>query len=196
MLENKKETYIKTVKHNLRTFLLTKGYKIDTLGSFDTRNDSGEIKFGTLADLRRKLFLKIDDKDNSFFITEPDKKLKALFSDESKSLDPYFIKEICEMYGFPIGEIYSSNKVALEQAQNTVLEAETQTLAAKKPFSVLSKDSHGAYFSTFYGFTLDHNPNEEEKIIEFNLSIFEDENGLPKAEYVFYNRRNEKQGSC
>ena len=63
----------------------------------------------------------------------------------------------------------------------------------QKPFAPLSKLTHKCYFGKFYGYTFDHNPNEEDKIIKFELSILEDENLIPKAEYTFYNQNQEKQ---
>lgn len=192
MAMNKNEKYILSIKSNLRAFLYTVNYKIDEYGSFVAKDDKN-VKYKTLTHLCNELQRKADAEENSFWLSKLDNKLKKLLSNESDSIDAYFINEICELYKFPIEKVYSPMQISIEEACETMSEIILNNNIRQKPFAPISKLTHKSYFGDFYGYTFDHNPNEEETIIKFKLSIYEDENFVPKAEYVFYNRNNEKQ---
>ena len=191
MLVNKNEAYINSVKNNLRAFLHTVSYKIDDYGSFTAKEDN--IKFKTLTHLCNELQKKANEENNSFWLSKPDNKLKKLLSNDNDTLDPYFINEICELYSFPIEKVFSSEKISTQEAEDIMSEIIKEARIRQKPFAPLSRLTHKSYFGTFYGYTFDHNPNEDDKIIKFELSIFEDEDFTPKAEYIFYNQNGEKQ---
>lgn len=192
MAMDKNEKYILSVKSNLRAFLYTVNYKIDEYGSFMSKDDKS-VKYKTLTHLCNELQKKADAEENSFWLSKLDNKLKKLLSNENDSVDAYFINEICELYKFPIEKIYSPEQISIEEACEIMSEIILNNNIRQKPFAPISKLTHKSYFGNFYGYTLDHNPNEEETIIKFDLSIYEDEDFVPRAEYVFYNRNNEKQ---
>ena len=191
-MPNKNKSYILAVKHNLRTFLYTANYKIDPYGSFAGK-DENNIKFNTLTHLCNELQKKAANEDNTYWLSKPDDKLKKILSDEFDTVDPYFVNEICELYHFPVEKVFCAVKVTPEQALEILSDLAKETDMKQKPYAPLSKLTHKSYFGDFYGYTFDHNPNEEDTIIKFKLSIFEDENGVPRAEYIFHNRNGEKQ---
>ncbi len=192
MLVNKNEEYILAVKNNLRNFLHTVGYRIDQYGSF-TAKDERNAKFKTLTHLCNELQKKATEENNSYWLSKPDNKLKKLLSNENDTLDPYFINEICGLYNFPLEKVFSAEKITCSETEEIMSEVAKEIRIKQKPFAPLSKLTHKSYFGDFYGYTFDHNPNEDDKIIKFKLSIFEDENFVAKAEYIFYNQNQEKQ---
>lgn len=194
MSANKNKEYILAVKNNLRSFLYTANYKIDEYGRFSTKDeDDRNKKFKTLTYLCDALQKKSNDENNSYWLSKPDNKLKNIFSIEKASIDPYFINEICELYNFPVEKVFSVKKISVSEAEEIMEEVKKDIINKQKPFAPLSKLTHKAYFGDFYGYTFDHNPNEDEIIIKFYFSIYEDENYMPKAKYVFYNQNQEEQ---
>ena len=183
---DKNELFTRRVKSNLRSFLSTVGYDIDKYGSF--------VRNHTMRELCDELEKKAMRESNSYILKKPDNKLKKILSDESDSIDPYFINEICELYGFPIEKIYQmSSEITPDVAAEIMAEITGNNKLFRGKFAPLSHISHKSYFGEFYGYTVDHNPNGDGDIIDFTLTVSLDENNTPKAEYVFFNKRNEKQ---
>lgn len=184
--------YSLTIKHNLRTFLGTQNYIIDEYGSF-TGIDQNKTKHPTLKGLADEISIYALKKEIAIDVSKPEEKLRKMLSDEYDAVDPFFISLICSLYDFPLEYIYSPEKTDCKNAANIMSQVEVRKKLKTKPLPVLSPLTHKAYFGDFYGYTYDHNPNEEEHIIKFKLSIYEDNDGTPKAEYSFYNKDNKKQ---
>ena len=179
--------YIQRVKNNLRSFLFTQNYNIASDGGFLRRNKEANTCYRPMADLASDIEKKASVNGHSPLIGNPNNKLKKLLNDENQHLDPYVIHLICEIYHFPPESVYSSEEITPQKAELILAQS-----TFPKPFAPLSIKTHKSYFGTFYGYTYDHNVTNDERIITFRLSIFEDENGQPKAEYAFRNKANDE----
>ena len=181
-------SYNLTVKHNLRAFLFTAGYKIDQWGSFDTKED-GKKKFNTLADLCRKLSEKANTEDLA-------KKLKKLFSDENGPyLEPYLIKEICESFKFPFDRIYSAEAIPEEKAAKIMSDIEKYTSNKNHTNVRHSYDCHEltdpAFMGKFYGYC--RNTQYENEIENFVMTIEPDFSGSTQATLVLAGRNQKSE---
>lgn len=187
-MEEIQKNYNLTVKHNLRAFLLTAGYKIDQWGRFDTKED-GKKKFYTLADLCRKLSEKANTEDLA-------KKLKKLFSDENGTyLEPYLIKEICESLNIPFDKIYSAEAIAEEKAAKIMSDIEKYTSNKNHTIVRHSFDCHEltdpAFMGTFYGYC--RNTQYENEIENFVMTIEPDSSGSTQAKLVLTGRNQKSE---
>lgn len=172
-MDDKQKHYIRACKHNLRTFLKTAGYNIDSNGSFDTRDASGKKRYDTLSCLARKLAKKSFDENNSQKTDSIEKQVKKLFVDEADNFNPYWVNEICELYHFPIGKIYSADQITLDQAMSIM--SGPEKYISENNYT-LFRHSHDcrmltdeAFMGTFYGYCRNTLNNNE--IDNFTLTI-------------------------
>ncbi len=186
MSENRKEKYELAIQHNLCSFLETENYYFGP--TVDKRGLPTKPR--TQTELANKLEKRINTDDNEHHIGQMNTKLGKLLTAVKPSIDPFFINEICELYKFPIEKIFTFEKITVEQAKEIMEEINGITAPKERPFSMLSKKTHYSYFGDFYGYTFEHNPNEKDCIKKFQLSIFEDDNGSPKAVYKHHNSSN------
>ncbi len=184
--ELREAEYNRAVKHNLRSFLSTKNYRITGDGTFE-RKENDAIVYNSKQDLCTELINYLWESSREYMLKQPADKLTKLLSDaKPKSLDPYFVSIICRAFSFPPEYVYSKNKISPERAQEIM---HTPKLAIK-PFAPLSRLTHSSYYGLFYGYTYEHHPDRTDKLLKFTLSIYEKEDMTTEAEYVFYDKNN------
>ena len=187
-MEEIQKNYNLTVKHNLRAFLLTAEYKIDQWGRFDTKED-GIKRFYTLADLCRKLSEKASSENLA-------KKLKKLFSDDNDTyLEPYLIKEICELFKFPFDKIYSAEAIAEGNAAKIMSDIKKYTSNNNHTIVRHSYDCHEltdpAFMGRYFGYC--RNTQYENEIENFVLTIEPDFSGSTQAKFVLTGRNQKSE---